>query len=231
MQVYEIRFKVFLLQMLKQEESLSAVASFIDGVLVQESTWEQIHRENRFKFYCHNAPYPIEEDGIYKKEQVYQIIIRSVNKELVEYLAEKLPKYDDDLMKGLICDLRILPKRHITELYSITPVIVKGSDKGYWRDSMTFEGFEERLKINLIKKYNELEQMKLEEDFMLHTRLELKNKQPIAVPYKEIKLLADKVQIQVAENPTAQKLAYMALGTGLCEMNSRGMGFVNCHFL
>lgn len=120
---------------------------------MQDVKWGRMHCENQFKYYSFNAPFPIAENGIYRKNQVYQILIRSVNRELIEYLAQKLPKYDNAFMKGLTSELRLIAKRHIAELYSITTAIVKGSEKGYWRDSMSFEGFEERLEINLVKKY------------------------------------------------------------------------------
>ena len=66
---------------------------------------------------------------------------------------------------------------------------------------------------------------KIDEDFDLYTVIELKNKKPIAMEYKSIKLLGDKVQIQVADNKRAQDLWYFALGVGLGEMNARGCGF------
>ncbi|EHI57524.1 MAG: CRISPR-associated endoribonuclease Cas6 [Hungatella hathewayi] len=229
--VFEIRIKIFTLQSISKEDSYAAVTDFIDGVLIENEVWEQMHNENCYKQYCFNGLYPIEKEGIYKREQVYQFIVRSTNKDLIEYLSYNLPKHENNLMKGLTCENRMISKKHITSLYSITPVIVKGKNNGYWRDDMTFEDFEQRLKVNLIKKYNELEHTKLDENFELHTLLEFKNYGPIPVPYKNVKLLADKIELKIADNETAQALAYMALGTGICEMNSRGMGFVNCHYV
>lgn len=229
--VFELRLKVFLLQNINQKDAYSAIASFIDGTLTCNEKWARMHNENRYKNYCFNLFYKLEENGIYKKEGVYQILIRSTDKELIEYLSNKLPKYDNQWMKGLVCECRIMPRKHITSLYSITPVIVKGRENGYWRDNMTFEDFEERIKVNLIKKYAAIEQTKLDENFELHTLLELKNQGIITVPYKNIVLLADKIEMHIANNESAQKLAYMALATGVGEMNSRGFGFVNCHYM
>ena len=61
--------------------------------------------------------------------------------------------------------------------------------------------------------------------------LEFLNQGPIVMEYKNVKLLGDKVRLQIADNDSAQKLAYMSLGTGLLEMNSRGAGFVNYRWL
>ncbi len=35
------------------------------------------------------------------------------------------------------------------------------------------------------------------------------------------------LELEIAENETAQKLAWLAVGSGLGEVNSRGFGMVN----
>lgn len=229
--IYQIYFKVFLLQSISQEDSLAAIASFIDHVLIKDKRWEKVHNQNQYKEYCFNSFFRPESDGIYKKEKVYQIMIRTINPKLAQYLAENLPKHDNPFMKGLVCNVIRISQKHITTLYSITPVVVKGENQKYWRDELSFTEFDNRLKVNLLKKYRSLLQLEMNESFQLHTLLEIKNHSPIAVPYKGIKLLADKIQMQVADNSQAQNLAFLALGVGLGEMNARGMGFVNAHFM
>ena len=230
MKVFQTYLKVFLLKEIKQEDALNVIASFIDHVLVKNPAWEKMHNENCFKGYSFNSFYPQESDGVYKKERVYQVMIRSVNLKLLQYLDENLPKHENLFMKGLICNSTVLQQKHVTTLYSITPLIVKGKEQSYWRDEMNVAQFDERLKINLVKKYRAFVDPDLTDDFELHTLLEFRNRSPIAVPYKGIKLLADKVQMQIADNDIAQKLAFFALGVGVGELNSRGMGNVNAHF-
>ena len=123
-----------------------------------------------------------------------------------------------------------MPKKHIDVIYSLTPAILK-CDSGYWKDEMTVVQFEERMKGNLNKKWNEFCGEKLEEDFELFTGVEFLSKCPVASEYKGIKLLGDKVRMHISDNEMAQKLAYLALGTGVLEMNSRGFGFVNYRWL
>ena len=53
----------------------------------------------------------------------------------------------------------------------------------------------------------------------------------MAVEYKCIRLLGDKLRLHIAENENAQKLANLAIGTGVAEMNSRGYGFCNYRWL
>ena len=129
-----------------------------------------------------------------------------------------------------MADVRILPKKMIGCLYTLTPAILK-DDRGYWKKYMKLEQYEERLKVNLIKKWNSFTGEQINEDFQFYTLIEFLNTLPIGVNYKNIKLLGDKLRIQVADNETAQRIAYMTLGTGLLEMNSRGAGFVNYRWI
>ena len=105
------------------------------------------------------------------------------------------------------------------------------NNNGYWKSKMTLDDFERRLKENLIKKYNTIINTKISEDFDLYTTIEFKNNKPIATSYKEIKLLGDKISLNIAENEMAQNLAYMSIGTGILENNGRGFGFVNYRWL
>ena len=121
-------------------------------------------------------------------------------------------------------------EQDLERVYTLTPMIIK-TEKGYWKEAISFAEFEQRLKVNLIKKWNAYHNEKIDENFDLYTMIELKNKKPIAMEYKNIKLLGDKVQIQVADNKRAQDLWYFALGVGLGEMNARGCGFLNYRWL
>ena len=99
----------------------------------------------------------------------------------------------------------INPKRMISKLYSVTPVILK-NDFGYWKAEMSLPEYEERLIVNLMKKYQSFTGEKIEDDVHLYDSILFKNKM-------------------------AQKLAYFALGVGLGENNSRSCGFVNYKYL
>ena len=47
-------------------------------------------------------------------------------------------------MKGLTVENRIIPHKMISEIYTLSPVIMK-SDEGYWRSYMSLDEYEERL--------------------------------------------------------------------------------------
>ena len=101
------------------------------------------------------------------------------------------------------------------------------TEQGYWKNSIKTEDFEKRLKTNLIKKYKDITGEEINEDFQLYYQINFKNKVPVSRKYKGIKLLGDMIELEIAENDNAQKLAMLAIGSGLLEMNARGFGFVN----
>ena len=226
-QVYELRLKLYTLADITYEDMLSKETAFIDSALAKDERWIKFHETNCFKNYIMNGMYPLEKDGIYKKDHIYSVIIRTVNPELASYFSKALRNHYTDKLKGLTIENRIINKKLISELYTLTPVIIK-SDNGYWRDKMSLDEYERLLKENLIKKYNEFTNQKINEDFELYTYIKFINRKPIANLYKsKIKLLGDKISIKIADNNMAQELAYFALGTGLGTTNTRGYGYCN----
>lgn len=228
--IYTVRIKIIIIQDTPVEEIRGAVTEFLDSGLAVNPQFAELHKQNRYKYYCYDSLYPIEKEKVYKKDQIYTLTIRTLDANLAKYFSECVVNTYTDKLKGLTAQVRIIPKKHIDVMYTLTPAILK-CESGYWKDEMTVEQYEERLKVNLIKKWNELHGEKIQEDFELFTGVEFLSKCPVASQYKGIKLLGDKIRIHVADNEMAQKLAYMALGSGVLEMNSRGFGFVNYRWL
>ena len=54
---------------------------------------------------------------------------------------------------------------------------------------MSIDEYANRLKINMIKKYNEFTGENIKEDFPIFNSLKFDNKKPIAIKYKNIKIL------------------------------------------
>lgn len=229
--VYEISVKIFSLKDFKQEDACAISAGFVDTCLSKDPKYLNFHKSNCYKFYTQDMPYPTEPDGLYKKEKVYTIRIRTVDKDLLDYLSHNLSDTTNDYLKGLTVKVRIIPRKHIQKIYSITPVIMKLQSDGYWKSNITFNEYEKLLKINLVKKYNNFFNVKIDEDFEFYTNIQKTNRTPINVKYKNISLLGDKFDLEIAENETAQSIAYLALAAGLGGNNSRSCGFVNYKFL
>lgn len=230
LKVYEISLLVFLNNDIKTEEAFSKIGEFIDSGLAKEQELLEFHNKNTYKNYCFCSFYPLEKDKIYREKNNYTIKIRTVDYKLANFFNEELVNHFNQSIKGLTSTIKILPRRYIEKIYSITPLVMK-TDKGYWKGNLSLNEFEKRLKENLIKKYNLLTNSKINEDFQLYTGIEFTNKKPVAMSYKGRKFLGDKLTIYISDDEIAQKLAYMSLGTGILEMNARGAGYVNVKWL
>lgn len=230
MQVYQIRLKVYLLKDISLNNLRTQVTYFLDSGLNQDQKLAHFHQENRYKNYCYDLLFPHENSKVYKKDKIYTLTIRTIDPELADFFLNKCVNCYTEQIKGLTAEIRIIPRKHIDILYTLTPVILK-DDRGYWRGNISSEEFESRMKVNLIKKWNAFENTKIDEDFELYNGIEFLNQGPILSEYKGIKLLGDKLRLHMADNVQAQQLAYMSLGTGLLEMNSRGFGYVNYSWL
>ena len=227
---FEIKLKLYLLKDIALNNLQEKICSFIDNGLAKNDELLKLHQQNKFKNYCFDSLFPIEKDKVYKKNKIYTLTIRTIDNYLAEFFYSKLVNEYDDFIKGLTTEIRIIPKKYIEKIYSITPAILK-CENGYWKNNISFGDYERRLKENLIKKYNSFMQTKIDEDFPLYTSIEFKNNIPIASEYKNIKVLGDKLILHISEDELSQQIAYMTIGTGIFEMNARGYGFINYRWL
>lgn len=230
MDVIQIRLKTELKEDINHKDVQEIICKFFDTNLIKSISMEKFHYENKYKFYCFDGLYPVEKDKIYKKGKNYSITVRTLSLKLGEFFANQLINSNNKFLKVLSSQIKIIPQKHIEKIYSVTPAILK-SDKGYWRENLSADDYERRIKENLIKKYNQLTNTKMDEDFQFITAMTFDNKKPISMNYKDIKLLGDKITLHISENKNAQILAYLCLGSGLLEMNSRGAGFVNFRWI
>jgi len=226
----ELSVKVFLLRDIKLENTSQQICKVIDKSLVENDAYHKFHDENKYKNYSFNMLYPLEQDKIYKKENIYTFIIRTVEKDLCDYLMNTLKNQYTEEIKILTIIKRVLPRKHIESVHTITPIVAKFG-KGYWKEHTNINELERRISENLIKKYNQFYNVKIDEELELFTTLTLVNKKPVATKYKDVTILGDKVNFRVADNSQAQDIIQFAIGTGLGEMNSRGLGFINYRWL
>lgn len=228
MEILEYKLKVYLLKDINQGDALDEISKFIDYSFLKNEELKKMHKENIYKPYVFNSFFPIESEGIYKEGWIYSVMIRvlNVSDALKKHFEKILINTATKKIKGLTITKRKIDKNIIEKVYSITPCVIK-NDKGYWKESFPVSDFERWLKENLIKKYNYFYDKKINEEFELFSCITFENKVPISVKIKNVKLLGDKITLHISNNEYAQKLAYMALGTGILEGNARGFGFVN----
>ncbi len=230
MKVYELKIKVYLTENIQYDYVYDKISYLIDSCLILDEKYEELHKENKFKNYCFSSFYPLESEKVYKKDNIYTISLRTIDSALAEYLVKNMQNHYTSEIKVLVIDIKEIKMKPIEKIYSLTPAILK-TENGYWRGELSLEEFEERIKINLIKKYNDFVGTKINEDFELQTGIKFINKKPVSIKYKNVKLLGDKIELNISSDSEAQKLAFMALGTGILEMNPRGAGYVNVKFI
>ena len=114
--------------------------------------------------------YPIEKDGVYKKKRYIRLQSEPQMLSWQNIFSKELRNHYTESIKGLTLEKRILPKKFISEIYTLTPVIIK-TDKGYWRDQISINEFERLLVENLIKNIIQYTGEKIDEDFQLYTAL------------------------------------------------------------
>ncbi|WP_298847238.1 CRISPR-associated endoribonuclease Cas6 [Clostridium sp.] len=227
MKVWQLLLKVYLKKDIPMEECQIEISKIIDSCLTKDIDFLNFHNNNQYKNYTFSSFYPIEKGKIYLAGNIYTITIRTVEGKLVHHFQEFLEDENNNTLKAITMETKIIPKRYIERIYSITSVVTK-FEGGYWRTNESLEIFEKRLKENLIKKYNNYIKHTINEEFDLFTYIRFDNKTLIATKYKDIRMLGDKITLNIADNNLAQDLAYFSLGTGLLEMNARGYGYVNC---
>ena len=230
LKVMQIRIKVYLLVEIPAEKMQAEIASLIDRSLVQDEYYAEYHERNQYKMYCLGSCYPVEADKIYKQGNIYTVTIRTIDAGLARYFAERTVNSHTGMMKALTSQVSVIAQRPIDILWTLTPAVIK-CEGGYWRDFLSVEQYEERLRVNLQKKWNQYYGERQWGEFELFTGLEFLNQHPIAVEYKGIRLLGDKLRLHVAGNEKAQSLAQLAVGTGLAELNARGAGFCNYRWI
>lgn len=228
--VRELKVKVYLLKDIKLKDVNVNITRLIDKCLSRDKYYLEFHNKNNFKNYCFNLLYPLEKTKIYRAGNIYTFILRSVDEELADFISKNLTNEYTNEIKVLTINDSIIPKKIISDVYSITPVVIK-LDEGYWRNNISVEEFELRLKENIIKKYNDFYNTKIDEDFEIFNHIKFNNVKPIATDFKNVSILGDKLNIKIAENSMSQELTYFMLGAGIGEMNSRSFGFVNFKWL
>jgi CRISPR-associated endoribonuclease Cas6 len=229
MLVFEYSLRIQFLSEVPYEKTAEKIGYFFDSALVKDEKYIEFHEKHDYKNYVFDLPYPLNKDGVYKSG-IYTVRVRTVKQGLAEYFSTVLPFHKTDYLIGISGKLGIIPKKIIENVYTLTPLVIK-NDFGYWRKNLSLSEFENRIKVNLIKKYNYLTDSKINEDFQLYQMLEFKNKKPVKTSYKGITLLGDKINFVTCKNKEAQDIWYMALGTGVGENNARGCGFINFRYL
>lgn len=227
----QVKITAFLKKDIKFTQCGEIIGKVVSKAMLLDEELKLMHQKREYK-YVYNNLYPIERTGIYEEGRVYIFNIRSFNKKFISKIKKLLTKVDSEFMKILAVEENSVKQKHITELYTMTPVIVTVNNKPWLLDDGDLMLLQKRLQDNLEKKYKEIfgQTLNIKENFI--QGIEILNKKPMVFEYKGIKLLGNKVKIAVNEDEQSQKLAFIATGMGLGEKGSSlGAGYCYAHYL
>ena len=111
----------------------------------------------------------------------------------------------------------------IRELYTATPtyITLESNEKDIDEQELSDE-----IVNNLEKKYNMIFNESIKADRFIEF-ISKENRKPIAMKYKSTTLIGNKYKLLIGRDINSQKLAYIALSTGLLEKSSAlGFGFI-----
>lgn len=233
--VYELSLIIKLNQDIAFDKTSDVVTKIIDDKIC-EKLGKGYHTSKDFKEYTFDNFIKFEEDGIYKKGKNYVFRIRTISKELCDIFF-KLEDFENEYLKVLKTTYRVLEKKMIEKLYTLTPALFKQtkgnrSDKaGYWLISgMNIKEFQTFINVNAIRKYQFFNKLPTEfwekqKEVKFFEGIKFK-KNGVRIEYKSKTLFTDKFELKVKTDELSQDIAYMLLGVGILQNNSRGLGFV-----
>ena len=237
MRYFELKCIAYLKSDIAFEESFEALSKYISFTMAGDRHFKDLHGEKGFKHFTFGGLLPIEKDKVYKQGQTYHFAIRGMDEEFINFLAQEL-RLNANNPKLVIVETakKVINQHFITQLYSATPVIVSSAKDEhnkpiYW--TMEQDGdilkLQNQLHKNLLKKYNDFYGEELQPTQNFIQLIEVKNHKPqnitIHKDEKKVRLFGNKFKIIPNEDEVSQKLAFLALGTGLGEKGSFGGGF------
>jgi CRISPR-associated endoribonuclease Cas6 len=91
--------------------------------------------------------------------------------------------------------------------------------------------FFEYIRTTSIKKYEVLTGQSLDRNLKLFNYIKIDNRKPMAINFKQKKILGDKITLRLETSNEAQNIAYILLATGVADMCPRGYGYMNYQYV
>jgi len=178
---YELICTAYIKKDISFKDSFEILSKYISFSMAQTKELQELHHKKGYKHYNFGNFYPIEKDKIYKRGNSYQFRLRSPNESFIDNLSKTLRQnIDNPNFLTVEVSKRTLKQFFISELYSVTPVVVTADRSIFWtieRDGDIIK-LQRLLHDNLEKKYFDFYGEKLESNQNFIQLLELKNHKP-----------------------------------------------------
>ena len=232
MKYFELKCTAYLKKNIDFKDSFEILSKYISFSMAQVEELKELHNSRGYKFYNFGNFYPIEKAKIYKMGNSYEFTLRSPNEKLIEILSTTLREnINNPNFLVVTTQKKSIKQFFISELYSLTPVIISTQNKKFWTidEDGDILKLQRQLQDNLEKKYQKFYNTKINSTQNFIQLLEIKNihKQRIWTSKgdKSFCFFGNKFRIVPNEDEISQKIAFMALACGLGEKNSFGAGF------
>jgi CRISPR-associated endoribonuclease Cas6 len=225
-QYTELTIAVYLKKDIYFEVAGDSIGELISSTLYMKDELRKIHEDNCYKYYCFGSLFPIEKDKFYKKGHVYTFKLRTLKHNLADGIRKNIKHVENSNFTVLAIEYLEKNNKYFSNIYSVTPVVVSMDKNKCWTIKDDFMEVQKRLIANLEKKYKIFYGEVIDISNEIFNRIELMNRVPMKIQYKNRKFLGNKFKIWFNESTESQKLAFIALSCGLGEKNSScGAGF------
>lgn len=227
LEYYELNVFVTLKRNQKYMESYEGISKVMNLAMLKDDYLKELHMRKGIKYYVFDIFYPIERDQIYKKDRNYSFHIRSVDAKFILLMKDSIENTENDLFTVKKVEIKIKRQGFIDGIYTKTPAItVIDRHKCWIAEEYSLIALLDRIKCNTSRKYNEIYKKNIPCDFDFIESIEIQNKVPISIPYKDGHVFGNKMCVKIKKDDISQRLGFMLLGVGILEKNSAlGCGF------
>ncbi len=226
MHFHELTFDVKISKDIQLDYAYDAISRFIAKGMLSDVDLKQLHTATGYKNYVLSLFQPIEKEKVYLKGKIYSVKMRSFDAKLILKMKKVLYGLEDENFIGLSSVMALSQYRFISKLKCITPVHSTMENRS-WVPEDGLPILMDRIHSNAVKKYRSIFGYLEEPAQNFIETIELGNRKPIKIRYKNNSLLCSKPIITVHSDEVSQKLAYTLLGAGMLEKNSIALGFIS----
>lgn len=229
---WELHVAVYLKKDLEQKHSYEHVANLVKFCSNNDDYLKEKHLNGSFKNSCISSLYPTFKDMLYKKDCIYNFINRSNDYESINRLQKQIEKQNNDWFVVVKTEIKEQDSIQIKELQTYTPGIMTLKDceipeslksikhrSKFWIQDCSKKILIDRIESNLKKKYKAIYGEDIGEVAMIKN-ITIRNKKPIVMKYKGSCAIGNKFNIEINQDIKSQKLANLALITGILEKNN-----------
>lgn len=219
--------------------------------LLKNTKFEELHSKGSYKFFCFSNIFPEKSShsGFFEKNQIYNLIVSSPNKDFLKILAQKFIEREEVKISQNIFDLREVKffnpsLKENLKIVSVSPIIIRIPKEKYqeygislktpypslfWRPKYPFEAFIKQLEDNIFKKYKgyyqeDIKEFPIFQKFFFKKSVSL----PIKIHGKKVNFIGSlwEFHFDFLAQKTRNILEF-GLDCGFGENNPKGFGFVN----